>query len=174
MSHSPVLGVTSLNLHSRRAGGITYQCRGRGALLSLPNGGHHEDVIQKKRFEDYTRDHVGGWFNWAQRENLGVERMEDLVLVSGCTLVTSWAAAAFVDNIVNAEISLESRTLSNGGTNFVWNNIQGPVVHHNSRFDPVRTPVYVYSTCTNFTSCYIEREVHPRLRISASSLGASE
>ena len=39
---------------------------------------------------------------------------------------------------MDAEISLESRPLSDRGTKFVWRNIQGPVVHHNSLFDPVR------------------------------------
>jgi hypothetical protein len=109
-------------------------------------------VIPTKAFEDYIRDHVDMWFNWAQNNKLGrVKHLEDLILVSGCTLVTSWAASAFVDHTMDAEISLESRALSDRGTKFVWRNIQGPVVHHNSLFDPVRTPAYVYSTCTYFS-----------------------
>ena len=129
-----------LTLHFRRAGGITYRCQGRGALLSLPNGGHREDVVRTKAFEHYIRDHVDGWFNWAQNKKLAVERMEDLILVTGCTLVTSWAAAAFIDHAFDAEISLASRTLSNVEANFVWGNVRGRVVHHNSLFDPVRSP----------------------------------
>jgi hypothetical protein len=91
-------------------------------------------------FEDYIRDHVDRWFNWVQNNNLGVERMEDLILVSGCTLVTSWAAAAFADNTFEAEISLASRSLTNVEANFVWGNVRGPVSYHNSLFDPVRAP----------------------------------
>jgi hypothetical protein len=119
--------------------GVTYKFRNRGALLSLPNGGHREDVIRTKVFEDYIRDHVDRWFNWVQNNKLGVERMEDLILVSGCTLVTSWAAAANVDAF-EAEISLASRSLSNVGANFVWGNVRGRVSYQNSRFDPVRSP----------------------------------
>ena len=137
-------------INSRRAEGVTCKCRGRGALLSLPHGGHREDVIRTKAFEDYIRDHIVSWFNWAQTNKLGVERMEELILVSGCTLVTSWAAAAFVDNNMEAEISLASRPFNNGGASFVWGNIRGPVAHHNSRFDPVRSPTYVSSACTDF------------------------
>ena len=132
--------MAPLTVHFRRADGVTYRCKGHGALLSLPNGGHREDVIRTKVFEDYIRDHVDRWYNWAVHNNLGIERMEDLILVSGCTLVTSWAAAAFVDNAFDAEISLTSRTLSNVGTNFIWGNVRGRVVHHNSLFDPVRSP----------------------------------
>jgi hypothetical protein len=54
--------------------------------------------------------------------------MEDLILVSGCTLVISWGAATSVENA--AEISLASRALNNGGASFVWSNIQGPVAYH--------------------------------------------
>lgn len=123
------------------AGRITYRCRGIGALLSLPDGGHNEDAITTGVFQKYIQNNVNNWFSWAQKNGLGVQRMEDLILVSGCTLVTSWAAAAFVDHTINAEISLERRTLSNGGTDLVWSNIQGPVVYHNSRFDPQNTTV---------------------------------
>jgi hypothetical protein len=111
--------------------------------LSLPNGGHHEDVIRAQPFEDYIKDHVDSWFTWAQKNRLGVKCVEDLTLVSGCTLVASWAAAAFVDDAMDAEISLASRMLNNGGASFVWSNIRGSVLYHNSRFEPVRSPSYV-------------------------------
>jgi hypothetical protein len=111
--------------------------------LSLPNGGHREDVIRTKAFENYIQDHIVSWFTWAQKNELGVERMEDLILVSGCTLVTSWAAAAFVDNNVDAELSSACRMLGNGGASFVWSKIRGPVVYHNSHFDAVRSPGYL-------------------------------
>ena len=90
-------------------------------------------------FADYTRDHADKWFNWAQNKQLGVERMEDLILVSGCTLVTSWAAAVCVDTTFDTKISLTSRSLSNVEASFVWNNLRGRVQYHNSRFDPVRS-----------------------------------
>jgi hypothetical protein len=106
--------------------------------LSLPHGGHRKDIIRKKAFEDYIRNHVVSWFTWAQNNQQGVERIEDLILVSGCTLTTSWAAAAFVDSTMKAEISLARGTPGdNSGTNFHWSNIQGHVWHNNSRFDPV-------------------------------------
>ncbi len=101
------------------------------------------------------QDNVIGWFSCAQKAGLGVQRMEDLILVSGCTLAPSWAAATFVDDSINADISLESRRLSDGGENFIWSNIQGPVIYHNSLYDPVRAPANVYSTCTNFSFFFL-------------------
>ena len=124
---------------------VTYKFRNCGALLSLPNGGHHEDVIRAQAFENYIQDYVDSWFTWAQKNQLGVKRVEDLILVSGCTLVTSWAAAAFVDSddTTDAEISLASRTINGGTASFVWSNIRGHVLYHNSRFEPVHFPGYV-------------------------------
>jgi hypothetical protein len=128
-----------------------YQCSAqhRGALLSLPHKGHRKDVIPIKVFENYIRDNVDSWFRWSKKMMLPVERMEDLILVTGCTLVTSWAAAAF-DHHMSAEsdattISLETRKSNGGATQYFWRNIRGSVEYHNSRFDPVRSPGYVFS-----------------------------
>ena len=112
-----------------------YRCRGRGALLSLPHGGHREDAIHTKVFEKYIRDHVVIWFNWSRRIGLPVERMEDLVFVYGCTLVTSWAAVAFDDHAMEAQISLTSRAMNNGGSSFHWGNIRGIVEYHDSQLE---------------------------------------
>ena len=156
MSHSsPPESLSQLN-HSRSVEGVTYKFRNCGALLSLPNGGHHEDVIRSQVLEDYVQGCVGGWFTWAQKNRLDVKRVEDLILVSGCTLVTSWAAAAFVDDTMDAEISLASRTFDNGRASFDWSNIRGRVLYHNSRFEPVRSPCYVYSARIDVSFCSTE------------------
>jgi hypothetical protein len=102
-----------------------------------------------KLFQDYIRDNVDKWFRWSKKMKLPVERMEDLILVTGCTLVTSWAAAAFdghmsVDSDATT-ISLEVRKSDDGRAQYFWRNIRGNVEYHNSRFDPVRSPGYVFS-----------------------------
>ena len=140
--------------------GVTYKFRKRGALLSLPNGGHREDVVRTKVFEDYIRDHAVRWFNWAQNNKLGVERMEDLILVSGCTMATSWAAASFVDDTSEAEISLTSTLLGNAGASFVWGNVRGRVSYHNSRFNPVCSLLMFFCACAD-SSFIIATEAKP-------------
>jgi hypothetical protein len=129
----------TLSIHSR--GGIdsvTYRCRSQGALLSLPHEGEDEDVIHPKVFKDYMRANVANWFAWAQKNGLGIEHMEDLILVTGCTLATTWATAAFVDPAVEAGISLLLFRGLDRGVNFKWNKTRGTVAHRNSRSDPVR------------------------------------
>jgi len=133
-----------IDLHFFSTKGITYKCSGHGALLSIPHDGHNEDIIRTKAFEDYIRDNVVSWFEWSRKIGLGVKRMEDLILVTGRTLVTSWAAAAFQgrSGSGSAEVSLIERPHQNG-ISLEFNNIRGDVVRHCSRINPVRPPYYV-------------------------------
>ena len=92
-------------------------------------------------FKNYIQDHVVSWFTWAKEKRRGVKRMEDLILVSGYTLVSSWAAAAFVQNAVEARISLTRRRFTDGRERFIWRNItKGAVKYHDSDINPVRSP----------------------------------
>jgi len=132
-----------------QAEGVTYECRGHGALLSLPCGGLRQAVIQTKIFEEYAGEHVAGWFHWSKVRGLPIERMEDLVLIYGCTLVTSWAAVAFDDFAMGAQVSLSSRTLKNGGASFVWSNICGTVERHDSQLESLDARI----SCAPLNQC---------------------
>ena len=130
--------------------GQTYECwaQSHGALLSLPYGARSEDVIRTKLFEDYIRDNVDSWLRWSKEEHLPVDNTEDLILVTGCTLTKSWAAAAFDGTVSRGEdttaISLEARKSDSGGAQFVWRDIRGNVNHQHS--DSVCRPAY-FSVC---------------------------
>ena len=98
-------------IRSRRTDGVTYICRGPGALLSLPRGGYREDAIHKNMFRERIRDNADSWFNWSRNVDLHVDRMDDLILVTGCTLVSSYALAVLDDHIADAQISLVNTPL---------------------------------------------------------------
>jgi hypothetical protein len=144
--------LTHLKFCIRSSLGQMYQCKAqnRGALLSLPHKGHRKDVIPLNVFEDYIRDNVDKWFRWSKKMKLPVEHMEDLILVTGCTLVTSWATAAFdaempVDYSDATTISLETIKIRGNRAQFIWRNIRGNVEYHNSRFDSVSSLRYLFS-----------------------------
>jgi hypothetical protein len=134
--------------------GQMYECwaQSHGAFLSLPHRARSEDVIRTKLFEDYIRNNVDSWLRWSKKEGLPVKNMEDLILVTGYTLVTSWAAAAFDGTVSKDEdattISSEARMSDGGRGQFVWRNDRGNVDYHNSHFDPVSFPGYVFSPWT--------------------------
>jgi hypothetical protein len=132
--------IAAIDISHRSLNVTTYSCNRRhGALLTIPYDGVHEDVIRTKVFEDYIRDNADNWFAFARRNNLGVDRMEDLILVTGCTLVTSWGTAAFYDNLSDAEFSLRIQTLPHGGAMFDWRVIRQSVAHQDSYQEPVRS-----------------------------------
>jgi len=88
----------------------------------------------------------------AQKHKLDVERMEDLILVTGCTLVPSWGVAAFVDSASEAELLMRFRAHQNGGAGFEWHENRPSVAFHNSHQshqalhqDPVRFSVHIAS-----------------------------
>ena len=115
--------------------------------MFLPYKGHREDVNPIKAFEKHIRDNVDSWFRWSQEKMLPVGSMEDLILVTGCTLVTSWAAAAF-DGHISVDpttISLETRKSHGGRAQFFWRNSRGCVEYHDNSFDPVRSQSFVFS-----------------------------
>jgi hypothetical protein len=106
--------------------------------LFLPHDGQREYIIREKAFEKYIRDNVGSWFNWSKNENLPVERMEDLILVTECTLVTLWAAAAFIGRSESAQFALVPQPQDSSGQSFEFRNFEGDVAHNSSYFDSVR------------------------------------
>jgi hypothetical protein len=79
---------------------------------------------------------VDNWLRWSKKEGLPVENMEDLILVTGCTLAKSWAVAVFDGTMSRNEdtttVSLEARKSDGGGAQFFWRNIRGNVEHRDS------------------------------------------
>src|SRR6266850_1094310 len=90
-------------------------------------------------------------------------------------MVTSWAAATFVDH--SQEISLAAQALPNGGAQFNWSRMRGNVPHHDSQHDSdlvVRVSLAVFA-CHALTPYLIKRMIiRPRHRANASLSGASE
>ena len=107
--------------------------------------------MRTKAFEGYIRDNVVSWFNWSKNQKLPVDAMEDLILVTGCTLVDSWAAVSFIGRSGSAEISLVEQTSDRSDRSFECGNVQGDVIQHCSYFDLVRFPRPTYLKCTNFS-----------------------
>ena len=117
------------------------KCRRRseGAFLSLPFDGVKKDVIRTRYFEAYIRQHCDSWLEFAITNDHNV-RLEDIILVTGCDLTSSWAMAAFV-NPSNLEISLGMRASEAGIASFQWSVTNQP--HHNEPNQVRRTSLYV-------------------------------
>ena len=51
--------------------------------------------------------HIDRWFAFARQLELGIEHMEELILVTGCDRARSWTNVAFLKNQLDAQVSFE-------------------------------------------------------------------
>jgi hypothetical protein len=49
--------------------------------------------------------HIGTWFAFARKLGLGIEQMEDVVLVTGCDRTRSWSNITFLGGQVDAQVT---------------------------------------------------------------------
>lgn len=87
---------------------ITFSCNGKqGALLSLPVPAQGEDTVAFGDFGKWMIKHIDTWFAFARGLGLGINRMEDLILVTGRHLTKSWVNVAFTQRRPDAGVSFD-------------------------------------------------------------------
>ena len=89
-----------------------------GAILSLPVLAQRRDTLAQGDFGKWIVNHIDLWFAFTRRLGLGITRMEDIVLVTGCHLATSWANIAFSEGCGEEQVSFGARVA--GVSNVEW------------------------------------------------------
>ncbi|KAH9171310.1 hypothetical protein EDB89DRAFT_1118021 [Lactarius sanguifluus] len=113
--------------HSDESASASFRCRrNKGAFLSLPFNADSVDAIRTKIFGRYIRKHCDSWLEFATINGLGV-RLEDIVLVTGCDLTSSWAMAVFVNSWDPIRLSVQASQA--GSARFQWDVTNQP--HNN-------------------------------------------
>jgi hypothetical protein len=77
-----------------------------------------QDTISRGDFSKCICKHIDVWFAFAQNLGLGLTRMEDIVLVTGCDLARSWANVAFSEDQGEEQVSFEVKVT--GMSNVEW------------------------------------------------------
>ena len=49
--------------------------------------------------------HIDGWFAFARQLELGIEKMQELILVTGCDRAKSWSNITFLKNQLGVQVS---------------------------------------------------------------------
>ncbi|EAU85661.2 hypothetical protein CC1G_10933 [Coprinopsis cinerea okayama7 len=84
--------------------GLTFTSMGsEGAILTLPDGAHHQDIHNLKRFRDYAAAHVVSWYKFVNGTCGREIENGRLHLVTGCDKTSSWGMAAFLGSQVSSE-----------------------------------------------------------------------
>ncbi len=77
-----------------------------GAVLCLPVDAQRQDTRAKGDFGKWMIKNIDTWFAFARSLGLGIEQMEEIVLVTGMHLTRSWANVAFFEGQTNGQASL--------------------------------------------------------------------
>ncbi|KAH9989072.1 hypothetical protein BJV74DRAFT_838710 [Russula compacta] len=98
-----------------------------GAILSLPVPALRQDTLALGDFGKWIVSHIDHWFAFTQRLGLGITRMEDIVLVTGCHLAKSWANIVFLEGRGEERVSfgVQVSGVSNVEWQFTPEDVQG-------------------------------------------------
>jgi len=112
-------GFSLLTSHSIRpddGAQVTVSCAGRqGALLSLPLPAACEDTAAQGDFGKWLVKNIDCCMKVAEDLGLGVNRMEDIILVTGRHLARSWVNVVFSENRGGAQLSFVVQPSGNSG-----------------------------------------------------------
>ncbi|KAI9454401.1 hypothetical protein BJY52DRAFT_729609 [Lactarius psammicola] len=94
----------------KKEGEVSFSCpMNQGAVLCLPVQAKREDTIAKTKFGKWIIKHIDCWFAWARQLELEVERMEDIILVTGTHRTRSCTNVAFPGGQVDAQVSFRAK-----------------------------------------------------------------
>ncbi|KAI9454396.1 hypothetical protein BJY52DRAFT_729526 [Lactarius psammicola] len=90
----------------KNEGEVSFSCpMNQGAVLCLPIPAKREDTIASIKFGKWMIAHIGCWFAWARQLELGVDRMEDIILVTGTHRTRSCTNVAFLGGQRDSQVS---------------------------------------------------------------------
>ena len=95
-------------------------------MLYLPLLSERHDTVALGNFGEWILENIDACFKVSEDLGCGVERMEDIILVTGCHLAKSWVSAAFSENqgLGGSRVSFGVQ-LSENGVYFDGGNIDG-------------------------------------------------
>jgi hypothetical protein len=80
--------------------------------LSLPVPAQSEDTASLGDFGNWMVKHIDSWFAFARGLGLGLNRMEDIILVTGRHRAKSWINVAFTQRRPDAGVSFDIEVTS--------------------------------------------------------------
>jgi hypothetical protein len=105
---------------------VTISCSGKqGALLSLPLPAEREDTIARGDFGKWLVEHVDDCMKIADDLGLGINRMEDIILVTGRHLARSWVSVLFSEYRTGARVSFVAQAAGDSGVRLQERSMSG-------------------------------------------------
>ena len=74
-------------------------------MLSLPVEALSQDTLARRAFGKWIVQYIDSWFAFAQGLGHGIDRMDEIILVTGCHCTRSWANVTFLEDQTHAQAS---------------------------------------------------------------------
>jgi len=90
------------------------------------------DTVARGDFKWWIVKHIDSWFTFARNLGLGIEQMEEIILVTGCDLTRSWTNVAFLGGQADSQVSFGVNVEGPDTINFQFSpeNARGAVLCH--------------------------------------------
>ena len=102
-------------------------------MLSLPVDARRKDTLARIDFSEWIVNHIDHCLALAQGLGLEIERMEEIILVTGCDLTRSWTSVAFDGSQHDAKASLGVQVVRDPPVLIHWQpsleRVRGGVIH---------------------------------------------
>ena len=93
--------------------------------MYLPLLSERHDAVALGDFGEWMLENIDACFKVAEHLGYGVERMDDIVLVTGCHLAKSWVSAIFSESSGGSEVSFGVRVSRISSVRFDERNVTG-------------------------------------------------
>jgi hypothetical protein len=90
-------------------------------------GAQRQDTRARGNFGDWMIKHIDSWFTFARGLGLGIEQMEEIILVTGLHLTKSWANLAFFEGQSRGQASLGFNVVHAPDSSITWHCLPGSV-----------------------------------------------
>ncbi len=81
----------------------------QGAVLCLPIQAKGEDTVASADFGKWLIKHIDRWFAWVRQLGLGINRIEDIILVTGTHRTRSCTNVTFPGGQEDAQVSFRAK-----------------------------------------------------------------
>ena len=89
-------------------------------MLSLPVEAQRQDTRARGDFRKWILKHIDRWFAFARGLGLGIDQMEEIILVTGCDCTRSWANVTFLEGRMNGQASFGVRVDQDSEASINW------------------------------------------------------
>ena len=89
-------------------------------MLSLPVTARREDTVARGDFAKWITRNIDTWFAFTRRLGLGLNHMEEIVLVTGRHRTRSWTNIAFYEGQAGAQVTFGVQVTDGANASINW------------------------------------------------------